>query len=82
MNLIKEIEYKNQSLHKRLMELEDINKNLKTALTPLVARIFPELISNDLVGVQPMMAPAGLAYALRYRYITPQDKKEIEENGY
>lgn len=35
---------------------------------PLVARVFPELITNDLVGVQPMFTPVGLAYALRYRY--------------
>lgn len=37
---------------------------------PLVARVFPELITNDLVGVQPMFTPVGLAYALRYRYNT------------
>lgn len=37
---------------------------------PLVARVFPELITNDLVGVQPMFTPVGLAYALRYRYQT------------
>ncbi|MCS7316919.1 MAG: hypothetical protein NZZ41_01165 [Candidatus Dojkabacteria bacterium] len=35
---------------------------------PLVARVFPELVTNDLVGVQPMFTPVGLAYALRYRY--------------
>lgn len=35
---------------------------------PLVARIFPELVTNELVGVQPMFTPVGLAYALRYRY--------------
>jgi hypothetical protein len=33
-----------------------------------VARVFPELVVNDLVGVQPMTTPTGLAYALRYRY--------------
>lgn len=37
---------------------------------PLVARVFPELITNDLVGVQPMFTPVGLAYAMRYRYQT------------
>jgi hypothetical protein len=35
---------------------------------PLVARVFPELVTNELVGVQPMFTPVGLAYALRYRY--------------
>jgi len=44
---------------------------------PLVARVFPELITNDLVGVQPMFTPVGLAYALRYRY-TSGDATGVE----
>ncbi len=41
---------------------------------PLVARVFPELVLNDLVSVQPMTMPTGLAHALRYRYVsTPVD---------
>jgi hypothetical protein len=40
----------------------------KAIAMPLVARIFPELVTNELVGVQPMFTPVGLAYALRYRY--------------
>lgn len=42
----------------------------KPIAMPLVARVFPELVTNDLVGVQPMSTPVGLAYALRYRYQT------------
>lgn len=42
----------------------------KAIAMPLVARVFPELVTNDLVGVQPMFTPVGLAYALRYRYQT------------
>lgn len=42
----------------------------KQIAMPLVARVFPELVTNDLVGVQPMFTPVGLAYALRYRYQT------------
>ncbi len=34
---------------------------------PMVRRTFPELIAHDLVGVQPMNAPVGLAFALRYK---------------
>ena len=34
---------------------------------PMVRRTFPELIAHDLVGVQPMTAPIGLAFALRFR---------------
>jgi hypothetical protein len=40
----------------------------KNIAMPLVARIFPELVANELAGVQPMFTPVGLAYALRYRY--------------
>ena len=34
---------------------------------PMVRRTFPELVAHDLVGVQPMTGPVGLAFALRYR---------------
>jgi hypothetical protein len=34
----------------------------------MIRRTFPELISNDIVGVQPMSGPVGLAFALRYGY--------------
>ena len=33
---------------------------------PMVRRTFPELIAHDLVGVQPMTGPVGLAFALRF----------------
>lgn len=41
---------------------------LPKILIPMIRRTFPELISNDIVGVQPMSGPVGLAFALRYRY--------------
>jgi len=34
---------------------------------PMVRRTFPELVAHELVGVQPMMAPVGLAFAIRFR---------------
>jgi hypothetical protein len=34
---------------------------------PMVRRTFPELIAHEIVGVQPMNAPVGLAFALRYK---------------
>ncbi len=34
---------------------------------PMVRRTFPELIAHDIVGVQPMTAPVGIAFALRYK---------------
>jgi hypothetical protein len=34
----------------------------------MIRRTFPELISNEICGVQPMSGPVGLAFALRYKY--------------
>ncbi len=34
---------------------------------PMVRRTFPELVAHQLVGVQPLTGPVGLAFALRFR---------------
>lgn len=34
---------------------------------PMVRRTFPELVAHDLVGVQPMSGPVGIAFALRFK---------------
>lgn len=34
---------------------------------PMVRRTFPELVAHEIVGVQPMTGPVGLAFALRFR---------------
>lgn len=44
------------------------DQRLPKVLIPMVRRTFPELITNEIVGVQPMSGPVGLAFALRYRY--------------
>lgn len=41
---------------------------LPKVLIPMIRRTFPELITNEIVGVQPMTGPVGLAFAMRYRY--------------
>jgi len=46
------------------------DSRLPKILIPMIRRTFPELISNEIVGVQPMSGPVGLAFALRYRYDT------------
>jgi hypothetical protein len=35
---------------------------------PLVRRIYPQLISNKIVSVQPLLGPTGLVYYMRFRY--------------
>jgi len=59
---------------------------LPKILIPMIRRTFPELITNEIVGVQPMSGPVGLAFALRYRYEadslgTGVDGKDFSPNG-
>lgn len=35
---------------------------------PLVRRIYPQLIANKVVSVQPLLGPTGLVYYLRFKY--------------
>lgn len=42
--------------------------NFRKTLLPMVRRIIPGTIATELVGVQPMSGPVGLAYTLRYSY--------------
>lgn len=42
--------------------------NFRKTLLPMVRRIIPGTIATELVGVQPMTGPVGLAYTLRYGY--------------
>jgi len=37
-------------------------------LLPLTRRVYPQLIANEILGVQPMTGPTGFIYAMRYRY--------------
>ena len=38
-------------------------------IMPLVRRVYPNLIANELLGVQPMALPTGFIYALTNKYI-------------
>jgi len=44
------------------------DQRLPKILIPMIRRTFPELITNEIVGVQPMSGPVGLAFAMRYKY--------------
>jgi hypothetical protein len=44
------------------------DSRLPKVLIPMLRRTFPELITNEIVGVQPMTGPVGLAFAMRYKY--------------
>jgi Major capsid protein Gp23 len=55
---------------------------LPKILIPMIRRTFPELITNEIVGVQPMSGPVGLAFALRYRYEASPLGGQGIDNGY
>ena len=38
-------------------------------ILPMIRRTWGSLVANDVVGVQPMLGPVGLAYAMRYHYV-------------
>ena len=42
-------------------------------MLPIIRRVMPQVIATDILGVQPMSAPAGQAFALRYKYGDPDD---------
>ena len=46
---------------------------------PLLRRIFPDLIANELVGVQPLNGPIGLVLALRAKYNDVEDGKPLNQ---
>jgi len=56
----------NQEVHiKETTYSADLASFPKLAV-PMVRRTFPVLLANQVVGVQPMTGPVGLAFALRY----------------
>lgn len=47
---------------------------------PLVRRIYPQLIANKIVSVQPLLGPTGLVYYLRFRYSTNKGSTRGADN--
>ena len=41
---------------------------LNKVMLPLIRRVMPSVIANELVGVQPMSGPVGQIHTLRVRY--------------
>ena len=45
---------------------------------PLVRRIYPQLIADKLVAVQPMKEPASLSFYLNYKYSSSKKQKKSD----
>jgi hypothetical protein len=48
----------------------------KRITMPLVRRIYPQLIADKIVNVQPLLGPTGLLHYLRYKYSGEQPTRE------
>jgi len=65
--------FENQARHLRAMseETRAINVGYFTKfIFPVLTRVFPNLIANEIVSVQPMTAPQGAVFYLDYVYAT------------
>jgi len=49
-------------------------------IMPLVRRVYPNLIANEILGVQPMALPTGFIYALTNRYLGNKADGSISPN--
>ena len=47
--------------------------NLNRVILPVIRRVMPTVIANEIVGVQPMTGPVGQIHTLRVRYAETQD---------
>jgi len=48
---------------------------------PLIRRIYPQLIANKIVSVQPLLGPTGLVYYLRFRYSSNKGSRRGADNN-
>ena len=55
-------------------------QGLQKIMLPIVRRVFPNLIANNIVSVQPIAAPAGIIFYLKYQYGT--EKPGNPASGY
>lgn len=55
-------------------------QGLQKIMLPIVRRVFPNLIANNLVSVQPIAAPSGIIFYLKYQYGT--DRPGNPAGGY
>jgi hypothetical protein len=70
----------NQLLNEVGTDTSDIAQ-FKRISIPLVRRIYPQLIANKIVSVQPLLGPTGLVYYLRFRYSSNKGEMRGADNN-
>jgi len=53
--------------------------DFKRIQIPLVRRIYPQLIADKIINVQPLTGPTGLVYYLHYKYARPRLRMKTYE---
>ena len=53
-----------------------VKSQAPSIVTPMIRRTFPTLITNEILGVQPMSAPVGQTFYMDYKYT-----KSVNRNG-
>lgn len=59
----------------RRLSAPPVQPNRNGVLIPMIRRIIPSLIANEIIGVQPMTGAVGEIYSIKYN-ITEHDKSE------
>lgn len=57
-------------------------QGLQKIMLPIVRRVFPNLIANNIVSVQPVAAPAGIIFYLKYQMGTERPGHEFTVPNY
>lgn len=57
-------------------------QGLQKIMLPIVRRVFPNLIANNIVSVQPIAAPAGIIFYLKYQMGTERPGHEFTAPDY
>lgn len=74
----------NQMDHLKSMNEDTLSANtggFTKYIFPIVRRVFPNLIANQLVSVQPMTSPIGGVFTYDYRYGNRKGLKNVESPG-
>ena len=59
---------------------EDLPANISQILIPLIRRVMPSIIANDIIGVSPMTGPVGQIFSMRARYANiPGDQDDQDD---
>lgn len=71
--------WNNHPLNEVATDTGDIAQ-FKRISIPLIRRIYPQLIANKIVSVQPLLGPTGLVYYLRFRYSSNKGARRGADN--